>query len=214
MEIDKDGYWLDCDFLSGASDSYENGKRHFMYSNIASKNYDYGFAISHLVLGAEEMIKALILVCLHGDMNFLDTTEKEKIFRHHNLKHINLKEFFNSLTNEMQADYDANIVEYTCYPEKSRNKYQATSNFLSKCLNLGMIEKVETNKLIQLLDSANDFKNRGFYVDYKYNWVTPSDISKEKYIEFENLANKLLKFIEPIFTLPLTDERIMDFLMD
>lgn len=212
--MDKDGYWLDCHFLTGACDSYENGKRHFMYSNIASQNKDYGFAISHLVLGAEEMIKALILVCLHGDLHFIDTKEKESIFRHHTFKHINIKEFLNSLTSKLQEDYEANFLEYTCYPEKCKNKYQATSIFLSKCLNLGVIEEGEIVKLIQLLDSANDFKNKGFYVDYKLDWKIPSDISKETYGEYENLANKLMNFIEPIFTLPLTDERIMDFLMD
>lgn len=212
--MDKDGYWLDCHFLTGACDSYENGKRHFHYSNIASKNKDFGFAISHLVLGAEEMIKALILICLHGDLYFLDTKEKESIFRHHTFKQVNIKEFLSALTNDLQQDYESNILEYTCYPEKCKNKYQATSIFLSKCLNLGVIDKTEIDKLIRLLDSANDFKNKGFYVDYWFDWKTPSDISKETYEDFENLANRLTNFIEPIFTLPLTDERIMDFLMD
>lgn len=212
--MDKDGYWLDCHFLTGACDSYENGKLHFMYSNIASQNKDFGFAISHLVLGAEEMIKALILVCLHGDIYFIDTKEKESIFRHHTFKQVNIKEFFTSLTNESQEDYETNFIEYKCSPEKYNNKYQATSFFLSKSLNLGVIEESEIDKLIQLLDSANDFKNKGFYVDYNFDWKIPSDISKETFEEYENLATKLSSFIEPIFTLPLTDERIMDFLMD
>lgn len=212
--MDKDGYWLDCHFLTGACESYENGKRHFQYSNYASQNKDYGFAISHLVLGAEEMIKALILICLHGNLHFIDTKEKESIFRHHTFKHINIKEFLSSLTNGVQEDYESNRIEYTCYPEKCNNKYQATSIFLSKTLNLGVIEETEIDKLIRLLDFANDFKNKGFYVDYRFDWKTPSDISKDTYEEFEFLTNRLTNFIEPIFTLPLTDERIMDFLMD
>lgn len=212
--MDKDGYWLDCHFLTGACDSYENGKRHFLYSKIASQKEDFGFAISHLVLGAEEMIKALILVCLHGDLHFIDTKDKEKIFRHHTFKHVNIKDFLSSLTNDSQEDYESNILEYSIYSEECGNKYQATSIFLSKSLNLGVIDEAEIEKLNQLLDSANDFKNKGFYVDYRFDWKTPSDISKETYEDFENLANKLTSFIEPIFTLPLTDEKIMNFLMD
>jgi len=212
--MDKEGYWLDCHFLTGACDSYENGKRNFYYSDIASQNKDFGFAISHLVLGAEEMIKALILVCLHGDINFIDRKEKESIFRHHTFKHINIREFLFALTKKSQEDYETNILEYTIHPEKCKNKYQITSIFLSKCLNLGVIEEKEIDNLMRLLDSANDFKNKGIYVDYRFNWKTPSDISEKTYKEFETLANKLTSFIEPIFILPLTDERIMSFLMD
>ncbi len=77
-----------------------------------------------------------------------------------------------------------------------------------------MIGTEDINGLIELLDSANDFKNKGFYVDYNFNWKIPSEISKETYEKYEGLTNKLTNFIEPIFTLPLTDERIMDFLFD
>jgi len=214
MSIDKEGYWLDCDFLTGACDSYENGKKHFNYSDIASEKGDYGFAISHLILGAEEMIKAMILVCLHGDRNFIDTKEKERIFRNHNFKHINIKDFFHSLTPGSQDDFEQNILKYTCYPDECKNKYQSTAIFLSKCLKLGLIGDNEINELINLLNAANDFKNRGFYVDYDFNWKNPNDISKETFDKYHNLTEKLSGFIAPIFILPLTDERIMDFLFD
>ncbi|RYE36679.1 MAG: hypothetical protein EOP48_29420, partial [Sphingobacteriales bacterium] len=58
-------YWLDCDFVSGACYCYENALKHFEISNLLSGQLNFGFAVSHLVLGAEELIKALILVKLN-----------------------------------------------------------------------------------------------------------------------------------------------------
>jgi len=212
--IDKDGYWLDCHFLSGACDSYVNSMNHFKYSEITAQSGDFGFAVSHLVLGSEEIIKSLILICLHGNRYFIENNEKEKIFKNHNFKHFNIKEFLKSLTADLQEDFELNFLRYTVYPESCKNKYQSTAIFLSKTLKLGLIGDKEIKDLVELMDSANDFKNKGFYVDYDTDWLTPSDITKEIYQRYKELTIKLMKFIEPIFVMPLTDERIMDFLYD
>lgn len=214
LEEDEYGYWLDCDFLSGACSSYENGIKHFRYIEIAAKSDDFGFAVSHLVLGAEEMIKSLIMVCLHGDIGFINSKEKHSIFRKHDFKHFNIKDFFTSMTDKLIIDYEENYLQYYCYPEKCKNKFQPISYFLSKSLNVGEIGNEEINGLLKLIENANDIKNKGFYVDFKSDWVSPEDINRTTYLEYKALTDKLTRFIEPIFILPLTDERIMNFLYD
>jgi AbiV family abortive infection protein len=206
MKNKEDGYWLDCDYVSGACYAYENGRRHLKYSKIAGKEKDFGFAVSHVVLGVEELIKGLILICSHGDRYFLSTEEKQKIFTHHNFKHFNIKQFFTALSAQ-------EVEEYHEHPFSSiNNKFQSTAHFLSKGLRLDTLDEDEVDNLIELMNSANQLKNRGFYVDYGADWVIPEGIGVELYSKYAKTGEILLKYVEPIFTLPVTDERLNTFL--
>src|SRR5436190_20876247 len=127
MKIDKNGYWLDCDYMSGACFSYENGMRHFKYSEIAASEKDFGFAVSHLVLGVEELIKSLLLICLYSDQNFLSTDEKDKIFLRHDFKHLNIRELFSSLCSDQIEEYHEN--PFTFFDSGKGNKFQTTAHF-------------------------------------------------------------------------------------
>ena len=208
--MDMDGYWLDCDYISGACFSFENGMKHFKYGDIAAVGSDYGFAVSHLVLGVEELIKSLLLVCLHSNQYFLTTKEKEKIFSQHNFKHLNIKELFSSLLPERIEAYHENPFAFI--NSEQANKFQTTAHFLSRGLKLGTIEEDEINILLKLMSHANDHKNKGFYVDYRFDWKLPEDIDSNLYAEYKKLTNKLIGLIEPLFTMPITDERLQDFL--
>lgn len=210
MGIDKDGYWLDCDFVSGACFSYENSLRHIKYSNIAANESDYGFAVSHLILGIEELIKALLLVCCDGNRYFLSTNEKERVFAQHNFKHLNIKQLFTSLSDENIEEYHEN--PFSTYVLDNSNKFQSTAHFLSKGLSIGTLGENELETLISLLDKANDFKNKGFYVDYRGGWKLPEEIEIDTYTKYKDLTDKLVRFIQPIFTLPITDEGLQSFL--
>ena len=81
------------DYIEGACLTYENAKRHLIASELLITKKLYGIAISHLILGAEEYIKALILLNLSGDSYFIDDTDKVELFRNHKFKHNNIVEF-------------------------------------------------------------------------------------------------------------------------
>jgi AbiV family abortive infection protein len=205
-------YWLDCDFLSGACFSFENGKNHLLLSESAATMKLYGFAVSNIVLATEELIKALVLVGLNGDRAFISTVEINKIFRDHSFKHLNIEEFLLSLTGYSIAEYEYNWQYYFLNPGKGLNKFQSTAFFLSKALKLGELTEDEADMLSELIKAANYLKNRGFYVDYHDNWRVPEDTECLQFEKYKSLADKLLQFISPIFTMPLTDERIRLFL--
>jgi hypothetical protein len=99
------GYWLDCDYISGACYCYENALRHFDTSKSLATIKNYGFGVSHLILGAEELIKSLILVRLNTERYFIEDAQKEELFKNHSFKHINIREFFRSLTEAEMNDY-------------------------------------------------------------------------------------------------------------
>ncbi|GAA4344389.1 AbiV family abortive infection protein [Flaviaesturariibacter amylovorans] len=208
--LKKDWYWLDCDFMSGSCFAYENARKHFKYSDLSANEGDYGFAISHLVLGTEEMIKSILLLCSHANRYFLSTDEKEKIFSRHDFKHLNIKELLTSLSELRIESHHQNPFE--SIDSGCNNKFQTTAHFLGKGLMLGGLDDSEISQLLSVLNEANDYKNRGFYVDYRYDWKNPEDLGEKEYLQFNTLATKLTGFIKPIFELPITDDRLQRFL--
>jgi len=209
---DNDGYWIDCDFIGGACDSQSNAKNHYKISEFAAENINYGFAVSHLILAGEELIKSLIFILLSRELHFMNNSEKQEILRNHNIKHINIEEFLLSLTEDAILDFEENLLEYTVYPDKMKNKYQEAAWFLHKSLKLDVLDEKEISEISKLIKDANDLKNKGLYVDYENNWQCPWDVTEETYTKYRNLITKLFEFIDPVFTIPLTDERIQDFL--
>lgn len=205
------GYWLDCNFDVGAIDCYENALKHFEVGNILAKAENFGFAISHLILGSEEIIKALILVRLNAEGDFINNKQKEELFRNHSFKHINIRDFFVSLTNAEQHDYYENWYDLI-NPSLVKNKFRKTGFFSSRTLKLGTISEEEVDNIETLINDANNLKNRGLYVDYRNNWKLPSDLKREDYNKYAGLVEKLRKFIEPIFTTSLDNDDLCEFI--
>ncbi|WP_426667721.1 AbiV family abortive infection protein [Mucilaginibacter sp. McL0603] len=200
-----DGYWLDCDFIGGACYAYENGVKHIATSKTLAETKSYGFAVSHLVLGAEELIKGLILIFLNTDRHFIDHKKKEKLFANHYFKHSNIKDFLMALTKGSFDDYDLHFFDYY-FDGNHENNFQQKAYYMNKVLKLGEIDEKDVGILITLLNDANQLKNRGFYVDYGDDWEIPDDIAHETFAKYLDITNKLMMFAEPIFTRSLEDD--------
>ncbi len=197
--------------INGACITYENSLTHFKYSDIAAKQDDYGFAISHLILGAEELIKALILICLNRNENFIDDAEKEKLFINHSFKHLNIKELFKACSELSVHEYESEALYYLSEADHA-NKFRFTGYFLNKSLGVLTINEEELDGICTLIDNSNAYKNKGFYVDFRSNWIAPENINKEEYLKYHLVVSKLKNYIEPLFTMPMTDERIQTFI--
>lgn len=207
-----DGYWLDCDFVGGACDAYENGNRHLEVSELLAKQENYGFAISHLVLGVEELIKALILIFLNADRHFISHDNKEKLFANHGFKHINIKKFLLALTHESIEDYHANWFDYY-FDGNPNNNFQQKAFKISKMFNLEHIDDGKIEEIVSLINNANDLKNRGFYVDYNDDWLIPKDIDRSTFKSYVDISQILSKFIRPLFTTSLTgNDELIEFI--
>ncbi|GAA0548308.1 hypothetical protein [Chitinophaga japonensis] len=204
---DEYGYWLDCDYMSGACYSFENSKRHLLYADMAQTQKDYGIGVSHLVLGIEEMIKSLLLISSYVYPYLLKPNEKQDLFIKHDYKHLNIKEFLTSL-----SDPNIESCHQNPFDGGSDNKLQTVAHFLSKGLRLGSLQPIEVKQLIELMNKANTLKNCGFYVDYRHKWVLPDNISGKQFLKYHDLAKRLRSYIEPVFTIPITDERFQRFI--
>ncbi|RYE51096.1 MAG: AbiV family abortive infection protein [Sphingobacteriales bacterium] len=202
--------WVECDHISGACYSFENAKRHYKYSDYAANEKDFGIAISHLILGMEEAIKSMLLICAHANRYFVPPEEMRQIFISHNFKHLNIKELLVSLSAKRIEAYHEN--PFVIMDSDDSNKFQTTAHFLSKGLMIEGLQEKEIKSLVNLITRSNEYKNRGFYVDYKADWVNPADIKENEYADYSRVVTKLLSCLEKIFKLPTTDERLQRFL--
>lgn len=196
--------------MSGACYAYENSKRHLFYGEIAGTQKDFGIGVSHLILGVEEMIKSLLLVSLYGYKYLLTSEEKRKIFTRHDFKHSNAKELLSSLSEKNIEAYHEN--PFTFFDSGNGNKFQTVAHFLSKGLQLGSLKEQDVKQLTDLINRANILKNQGFYVDYQANWITLGEVNIKVFCKYHGLAKRLLAYIEPVFTMPLTDDRLQTFI--
>lgn len=204
-------YWLDCDYVSGSCYCYENAVKHFETSDLLAGQKNYGFAISHLVLGAEELIKALILLKLNTERYFIEDYQKEELFKKHSFKHINIYEFLKSLTSEEINDYYESWFDLL-YSSRPVNKFRQTGFFLSRTMKLGCIEDEKIKEMADLIQNANNLKNRGLYIDYRNDWLSPEDLNENAYAKYSDLTGKLRTFIAPLFTTSLENNELTDFI--
>jgi AbiV family abortive infection protein len=210
-DASEDGwYWMDCDYMSGACYAYENSKKHIFYGEIAGTQKDFGIAVSHLILGIEEMMKSVLLISLYSYEYLLTSQEKRKIFTRHDFKHSNVKELVSSLSEQNIESYHENPFAF--FDSHRGNKLQTIAHFLSKGLQLGSLQDQEVKQLADLINKANDLKNRGFYVNYQGKWIVPDEIGKKAFTKYHALSKRLLGYIQPVFTIPVTDERLQTFI--
>lgn len=200
------------DYIEGACLTLENAKKHIKTSELLKNEEIYGIAISHLILGAEEYIKAFVLLCLSGVDDFLNEKEKQALFKNHKFKHKNIEELLKSMTNEAAEEFENGFFERFINNQEPISKYSVDGFHINKTFQLVSFTEKELDKILSLLDKANDLKNNGFYINLNNNWESPNRFNVEDYKNAFKVVDILIKAIEPLFTLPLTDEQFIGYL--
>lgn len=200
------------DYIEGACLTLENAKKHIKTSELLKNEGIFGIAISHLILGAEEYIKAFVLLCLSGVDDFLSEKEKEELFKNHKFKHKNIEELLKSMTNEAAEEFENGFFERFINNQEPMSKFSVDGFHINRTFQLVSFSEKELNKILSWLDKANDLKNNGFYINLNNNWETPDRFNIEDYEKAFKVVDILIKAIEPLFTLPLTDEQFIDYL--
>jgi len=200
------------DYIEGACLTLENAKKHIKTSELLKNEEIFGIAISHLILGAEEYIKAFVLLCLSGVDDFLSEKEKQELFKNHKFKHKNIEELLKSMTNDAAKEFENGFFERFINNQEPISKYSVDGFHINKTLQLFSFSEKELNKILSWLDKTNDLKNNGFYINLNNNWESPNRFNVKDYKNAFNVVDILIKAIEPLFTLPLTDEQFIDYL--
>jgi len=189
-------------YLEGAHLAYRNALAHYKAAKLLSSRVNYGIANSHLILSAEEAIKAFVLIRKYSGDNI--TEEKLKpFFSKHTYKQDFLKKALRKV-DPMHIIYryllsamgDTEVLKNL---EKQHGIKVTPKEMRSKAKErMASFDGSEEHKKIgHWLDEANDIKNTGFYVGLsqsKTQWVVPAAVSKEQYEESEKIVNSIIDY--------------------
>lgn len=199
------------DYIEGACLTLENAKKHIIVSELLKKEGLFGIAISHLILGSEEYIKSFLLLNLSGVDDFLNENEKVELFKNHKFKHKNIEELLNSLTNEASEEFETGLFDRLVNNQEPNSKFSIDGFYMNRVFDLISLTKQEANKILDWLKKANDLKNNGFYINLHNSWESPDRFTLSEYEEAFKIVKILKNTIEPLFTLPLTDDDLINY---
>ncbi|MCU7548143.1 AbiV family abortive infection protein [Chitinophagaceae bacterium LB-8] len=156
----------------------KNANTHFRCAEILAPAGEYSNAVAHLILGTEEIIKALLLFLESKDFDLRKVEGYKSLFRNHRARHSIIKEFYSvimalkSLVSIEKKKKDENAILYYA---------KAVTDVL-----YGVISGIEN---YQWWDNADNLKQECFYVDYKSAIKDPQSISSEQYQEaYKNVS--------------------------
>jgi len=91
------------EYNEGSEKALLNSEKHYEASLLLSKNELFPFAVTHLILAAEELVKAIVLK-LRSLNNAVKIPDLDKYFKNHTLKHERLIKMVKALDNYHQND--------------------------------------------------------------------------------------------------------------
>lgn len=206
---------------------FDNGVRHLDASELLAKSEMYGFAVSHVVLGIEELIKyhvVSIYVSTEGDTQLFaqesNPENRDSVFRSHLAKHDLIKEFQLAISEEFAEVFANSLFKQMMGHELNDREKEAMNNrFRSTCAFLGVayreLNLTDDQRAVfgQWLQTANSSKNNGFYV----NWIgddviAPTKFTKEQYEQAILFGNTVKAHTQVIKDLDITDEEFIEIM--
>lgn len=151
-----------------------NAERHFRTAKTLSSAKEYPHAVSHLILGTEELIKSFVLLLENKQFNLRAIKSYKKLFYNHSARHSILKEFFSVWL------FFRQLLDI-----KKKRRNENTALYL-----LGIAGTVLRGVLsgvnnYEWWNTADTLKQNCFYVDYTDKIISPDTIDEAKYMEAE-----------------------------
>ena len=191
------------EYAEGAELALTNSKDHLKVANLAIKNDCHGIGVSHLVLAAEELAKAIALKLSAIDNKVIIENLKDYFFKH-KTKHHSFIEFIGSILIEKIKELDAKKVI------KDIKWTDAIIYFI-----LIMVVKNYFGNKDMTLKDFNDFRNAGFYVSIRDNqWESPNQqFGLLNCLVIKILIEEALNLLEDkFFTKELSPEELTMFI--
>lgn len=181
--------------FEGFSLCRENAKQHMNCAQLMFEKEIYGIANSHLILGAEEAIKATLILAQYFNVD----TEIKSIkpyFKKHEIKHEKGK--------EMDEAYKVIIPIINALKAILRRD---VLSFLQNALKL-----INSNESVEWWKRANDQKNKGFYVDYTDGkWISPTHFSTQDYSESKKAVQDIFDMLKLTESLKIDDYKLLPY---
>lgn len=169
-------------------------ERHFKSAATLASIQEYGHAISHLILGSEELVKALIVYFDGIGLSIRSVKGVKKFFRDHKTRHSFVTLFcMLSLTIKLLMKLIERYKELLHEPEKRDNMTEfekvlmltgkpRTEEIAEECVRVfGNKELNQVSNEIDFWRQADELKQKGFYVDFQDELVTSQTLTKTDY---------------------------------
>lgn len=184
-----------------------NCERHFRIAQLLADNDEYGTAISHRVLGAEELVKAMIIYFDGIGLNLRRVSGISKLFRDHKTRHaITFNFVLMATTLKPMLEIVERIRVYLHFPDSRINLNELENAIIlndqniveqtAKLFGETLVSKIENQ--LDFWFAADDYKMKGFYVDFKTTLQSPGQISK---LEYKNAFDATELFHKECFEL-------------
>lgn len=203
---------------------FENEVQHFEVAKLLAQKNLYGFAISHLILGLEELIKYQVIMTKSvNDFSFddvIDPKKRKSVFKDHLTKHELIKEFQESISENFANKFfntillkasgqDVNDV----HSEVNKNRFKVWGAFFAIAGSDMNIPELEKADFFSWLKEANNTKNKGLYVNWENNKIeTPIEITEEEFNKALKYASSILKQTEFMKSVDLSEEEFIEIL--
>lgn len=162
---------------------------------IAEVNKSFSSSTSLLILGSEEVIKAIVLLLHSEGFLIFRIKDSKKLFSSHEIKH----DVFKFI--ELASSFLETFIKYSD-KEALQSKHINTSVKWINSLVNGFSDVLEVLKPMLMsaeryddIQNFNAYKNAGFYVDYHDEIKIPQEqFSIEKFAEIKQTVLRLIKF--------------------
>ena len=200
---------------------FDNGVKHIECAKLLANKEMFGFAVSHLILAIEELIKYQVVMTKSVNNypfdDVMDPQKRKSIFSDHLTKHELLKEFQESISDDFAdkffktviADSKGIILEDD--PTISKNRFKAWGFFFNIAGSKMNIPKEQRSSFFEWLKKANGTKNNGLYVNWKNEILeTPDNFSIDEYETALSYALSILKQTEFMKSVDLSDDEFRE----
>lgn len=179
-----------------------NEERHIQCAENLAKTREFGIANSHLILGAEEAVKAMILFAIGSDLypeNDYFGEFADRFFRDHKTKHATafMTVFPVILFESLMAIITSAVKETNILSATDEVKKEFVVRTMKSFYESGFSQSDSFYKEANWWKDANRKKNVGFYVDFvNKKWQTPVSITQQEYHESNEFVKRLLSVIK------------------
>lgn len=183
---------------------FDNGVLHIEASKLLASEKMYGFAISHLILDIEELMKYIVVMTKfvnHYDFSDVLDGKKNLVFSSHATKHDLFKEFQEAISDSfsnrffnMLISKQRKIVTDEDYSDILKNRFKEWGLFFRIAGHEMNIPNEQRIAFFEWLKKANDTKNKGYYANQSNgNSITvPDKFAIDDYETALTYANSLL----------------------
>lgn len=176
--------------LSVYKELINSQERHFKSAETLASIEEYGQAVSHLILGSEELVKALIIYFDGLGLRIRSIKGVKKFFRDHRTRHFTAGIFlFLSRTIKPMMQFIERFKVLIYEPAMRTNMTEFETAIMTKDkakaeeMTKEWAEDFGKKMLVQMdfWEQADDLKQQGFYVDYQEKLMTSKILVRTDY---------------------------------